>query len=396
MPWKECHKVDEKLKFVSRFLDGEKIAVLCREFGISRVTGHSIIERYRQCGVQAFNDRSRRPYRQANQLPFQIEKLILRIKQDKPHWGAPKIRERLINQYPSIHHPPAKSTVHAVLARHGLVNSRKRRRHKAEGTGLGIATAPNELWCTDYKGEFMMGNKKYCYPLTVTDFTTRFLIGCEGLESTKEQYAFTVFERLFKEYGLPYRIRSDNGVPFASPNALYGLSRLAVWWLRLGIQIERIKPGHPEQNGRHERMHLTLKKETTKPPGNNLLQQQGKFDHFVQEYNYERPHQGLNMKCPADLYRPSGRPYRGLTELDYPLHDHTITVTACGRICLQSKKINLSQVFAGQRVGVKEEDDNIWLVSFMDYDIGYFDLETCRVEPLDNPFGPKVLSMSPV
>jgi putative transposase len=396
MPWKECHKMDEKLKFVSRYLDGEKIAVLCREFGISRVTGHSIIERYRQCGVQAFTDRSRRPYRQANQLPFQIEKLILQIKREKPTWGAPKIRERLIRQYPSIHHPPAKSTVHAVLARHGLVNSRKQRRHKAEGTGLGVATAPNELWCTDYKGEFMMGNKKYCYPLTVTDFTTRFLIGCEGLESTKEQYAFSVFERLFKEYGLPYRIRSDNGVPFASPNALYGLSRLAVWWLRLGIQIERIKPGHPEQNGRHERMHLTLKKETTKPPGTNLLQQQGKFDHFVKEYNYERPHQGLNMQCPADLYKPSGRPYRGLPELDYPLHDQTITVTACGRICLQSKKINLSQVFAGQRVGVKEEDDKIWLVSFMDYDIGYFDLETCRVEPLDNPFGPKVLTMSPV
>ncbi|MBE0613201.1 MAG: transposase [Burkholderiales bacterium] len=396
MPWKECHKVDEKLKFVSRYLDGEKIAVLCREFGISRVTGHSIIDRYRQCGVQAFTDRSRRPYRQANQLPFQIEKLILQIKKERPHWGAPKIRERLIVQYPTIHHLPAKSTVHAVLARHGLVNSRKRRRYKAEGTGLGIATAANELWCTDYKGEFMMGNKKYCYPLTVTDFTTRFLIGCEGLESTKEQYAFSVFERLFKDYGLPWRIRSDNGVPFASPNALYGLSRLAVWWLRLGIQIERIKPGHPEQNGRHERMHLTLKKETTKPPGNNLLQQQGKFDHFVKEYNYERPHQGINMKCPGDLYKPSARPYRGLPELDYPLHDQTITVTACGRICLQSKKVNLSQVFAGQRVGVKEEDDKIWLVSFMNYDIGYFDLESCRVEPLENPFGPKVLSMSPV
>jgi putative transposase len=396
MPWKECHKVDEKLKFVSRYLDGEKIAVLCREFGISRVTGHSIIDRYRQCGVQAFTDRSRRPYRQANQLPFQIEKLILQIKGEKPTWGAPKIRERLIRRFPSIHHPPAKSTVHAVLARHGLVNSRKQRRYKAEGTGLGIATAANELWCTDYKGEFMMGNKKYCYPLTVTDFTTRFLIGCEGLESTKEQYAFSVFERLFTEYGLPWRIRSDNGVPFASPNALYGLSRLAVWWLRLGIQIERIKPGHPEQNGRHEPMHLTLKKETTKPPGNNLLQQQGKFDHFVKEYNYERPHQGINMKCPGDLYKPSARPYRGLPELDYPLHDQTITVTACGRICLQRKKINLSQVFAGQRVGVKEEEDNIWLVSFMNYDIGYFDLESCRVEPLDNPFGPKVLSMSPV
>lgn len=395
MPWKECRKMDEKLKFVSRFLDGEKIAALCREFGISRVTGHKIIDRYRESGLEAFTDRSRRPYRQANQLPFQVEKLILQIKQEWPNWGAPKIRERLIRRFPAIR-PPAKSTVHAVLARHGLVKSKKRRHYKAQGTGLGLASAPNELWCTDYKGEFMMGNKKYCYPLTVTDFTSRFLIGCEGLESTKEQYAFTVFERLFKEYGLPGRIRSDNGVPFASPMALHGLSRLSVWWLRLGIQIERIKPGHPEQNGRHERMHLTLKQATTKPPGGNLLQQQAKFEDFIHEYNYERPHQALDMQCPGDLYRPSERPYRGLPEVEYPFHERTITVTQCGRICVGTKKINLSQVFAGQNVGIKEEEDNIWLVSFMQYDIGYFDLDACRVEPVENPFGPKVLTMSPV
>lgn len=387
--------MDEKIRFVARYLDGEKIAVLCREFGISRVTGHKIIERYRDSGMEAFTDRSRKPYRQANQLPFQVEKLILQIKQEWPNWGAPKIRERIITQYPAIR-APAKSTVHAVLARNGLVKAKRRRRYKAQGTGLGLARAPNELWCTDYKGEFLMGNKTYCYPLTVTDFCTRFLIGCEGLESTREQYAFTVFERLFREYGLPDRIRSDNGVPFASAHALYGLSRLAVWWLRLGIQIERIKPGHPEQNGRHERMHLTLKQAVTKPPGQNLLQQQAMFDDFMHEYNFERPHQGLDMQRPADLYRPSSRPYSGLPEVQYPFHDHTITVSACGRICFAGKKVNLSQVFAGQKVGIQEEEDGIWQVSFMSYDIGYFDLETCRVEPVQNPFGPKVLTMSPV
>lgn len=326
---------------------------------------------------------------------MQLEKLILQVKERWPHWGAPKIRERLITQYPSVR-TPAKSTVHAVLARHGLVKSKKRRRSRAEGTELGPAQAPNELWCADYKGEFMMGNRKYCYPLTVTDFTTRFLIGCEGLETTKEQYAFTVFERLFKEYGLPDRIRSDNGVPFASAHALYGLSSLAVWWLRLGIRIERIKPGHAEQNGRHERMHRTLKQATTHPAAQNLLQQQAKFDDFTQEYNYERPHEALGMKRPGDLYQPSKRVYSGLPEVEYPMHDHTITVTQCGRICLGSKKINLSKVFAGQNVGVKEEDDGIWRVSFMHYDLGYFDLDTRRVEPVDNPFGAKVLSMSPV
>jgi len=395
MPWKECQKMDEKLRFVARYLDGEKIAALCREFGISRVTGHKILDRYRESGMEAFTDRSRRPYRMANQLPFQVEKLIVQIKQQWPNWGAPKIRERLIRQCPTVR-APAKSTVHAVLARHGLVRSRKRRRFKAQGTALGLAQAPNELWCADYKGEFLMGNKKYCYPLTVTDFNTRFLIGCEGLESTREQYAFTVFERLFREYGLPCRIRSDNGVPFASAHALYGLSRLAVWWLRLGIQIERIRPGHPEQNGRHERMHRTLKQATTKPAAQNLLQQQALFDAFVREYNFERPHQALDMKRPGDLYQPSPRPYRGLPDVEYPMHDHTVTVSACGRICFASKKINLSHVFAGQKVGIREEEDGIWQVSFMHYEIGYFDLDTRRVEPIDNPFGARVLTMSSV
>jgi putative transposase len=395
MPWMECNKMDEKLKFVARYLDGEKIAVLCREFGISRVTGHKIIDRYRESGLTALTDRSRRPYRQANQLPFQIEKSILLIKQEKPHWGAPKIRERLIRQFPDIR-IPAKSTVHSILDRNGLVTARKKRRFRAEGTALSNATSPNDLWCTDYKGEFMMGNKQYCYPLTITDYASRFLICCEGLETTKEKYAFAVFENIFKEYGLPLAIRSDNGVPFASPNSVFNLSRLSVWWLRLGIAIERIKPGHPEQNGRHERMHLTLKKETTKPAAPNLLQQQAKFDNFIQEFNFERPHQALNMKYPAEVYKSSPRQYKGLPEVNYPFHDKMVTITTCGRICVRNKKVNFSYVFAGQNVGIKEVEDKIWLVSFMDYDLGYFDEDSCRLEPLDNPFGPKVLTMSSV
>jgi putative transposase len=164
----------------------------------------------------------------------------------------------------------------------------------------------------------------------------------------------------------------------------------------LGIHIERIKPGHPEQNGRHERMHLTLKKEATKPAAQNFLQQQAKFDDFIECYNHERPHQALDMKYPAELYRNSPRPYRGLGELDYPFHDRTITITHCGRICLGKRKINLSTVFAGQNVGIKEVSDKIWLVSFMQYDLGFFDHETCRLETVDNPFEPKVLPMSPV
>jgi putative transposase len=182
-------------------------------------------------------------------------------------------------------------------------------------------------------------------------------------------------------------------VPFASPNALYGLSKLAVWWLRLGIRIERIQPGHPEQIGRHERMHLTLKQEATKPAAANYLQQQARFEAFLAQYNHERPHQALGMRVPAELYTPSAHAYQGLPELTYPFHDWTAVVTHCGRICFNWRKVNLSKVFAGQRVGVRQITERIWLVSFMEYDLGYFDDETCRLEPIENPFGPKVLPM---
>ena len=269
------------------------------------------------------------------------------------------------------------------------------RRNRAKGTALSRPGQPNDLWCADYKGEFMLADRRYGYPLTITDFASRYLFACEALSTTKEAYAFPVFEAVFKEFGLPKAIRTDNGVPFAGPNALFGLSRLSVWWLRLGIEIERIKPGCPQQNGRHERMHLTLKLETTKPAGANFLQQQAKFDDFIECYNNERPHQALNMRCPAERYAPSTRPYKGLPDLDYPFHDKIVTVTTCGRICFNREKINLSTVFAGQRVGIKQVSDLIWLVSFMDYDLGYFDHETCRLEPIENPFGPKVSPMSP-
>jgi putative transposase len=392
MPWKECHVMDERLRFVARLLEGEKMAPLCAEFGISRKTGYKIFDRYKDCGVQAFTDRSRRPYRQANRLPPQLEAVIVRVKREYPGWGAPKIREKLRRQS-TAPHLPAISTVHAVLDRYGLVRRRRRRRHAATGTALSRPTEPNALWCADYKGEFRLGNRQYCYPLTVTDFASRYLLTCEALSTTQEKFAFTVLERAFKEFGLPGAIRTDNGLPFASGHALYGLSKLSVWWLRLGIQIERIKPGHPQQNGRHERMHLTLKNEATKPAAANVFQQQARFDAFVEQFNQDRPHQALGMRVPAEVYVRSPRLYRGLEELTYPFHDATFTVTQCGRICFKGRKVNLSHVFAGQNVGVTQVGERIWLVTFMQYDLGYFDDETCRLEPIDNPFGPKVLPM---
>jgi transposase InsO family protein len=341
MPWKECSVMDERLRFVAKLLDGEAMTEVCREFGISRKTGYKIFQRYKDRGVEALSDRSRRPVRYANQLPAQIESLIVRFKREKPHWGARKIRELLVRRLDGDLRIPAKSTIHAVLHRPGLV--------KALGRPRSL-----RAWI-------------------------------RGL---------TAFEQLFLERGLPAAIRSDNGVPFASPNALFNLSKLSVWWLRLGIAIERIKPGHPQQNGRHERMHLTLKQEATRPPGMNSLQQQARFDAFVQEFNSERPHEALAMKTPAEMYSASPRTYRGLPELTYPLHDRDVVVTACGRICMHRKRVNISHVLAGQRVGIKEVDEGIWIVSFMQYDLGYIDLEQKTLQPLDNPFGTRLLRMS--
>ena len=285
MPWRECSVMEERLRFVARLLDGHGMSEVCREFGISRKTGYKIFNRYNEQGLEALADRSRRPVRYANQLPEQVERLIVDLKRDKPHWGARKIRELLVRKLAGDVRIPAKSTVHTVLDRYGLVQRARARKNRACGTPLSSAAAPNDLWCADFKGEFKLGNGRYCYPLTVSDQASRYLLLCEALDSTKEVPVIEAFQQLFRERGLPVAIRSDNGLPFASPNGLYNLSRLSVWWLRLGIAIERIQPGHPQQNGRHERMHLTLKKEATKSAAVNFLQQQARFDRFVEVFN---------------------------------------------------------------------------------------------------------------
>jgi len=395
MPWRETSVMEERLRFVARLLEGEGMSDVCREFGISRKTGYKIFNRYKDDGLEALTDRSRRPVRYANQLPDPVEAMIVHLKKEKPHWGARKIRELLVKRLAGDVRIPAKSTVHAVLDRHGLVSqaSKRNRANKAVGTQLSEALEPNDLWCADFKGEFKLGNGRYCYPLTITDQASRYLLCCEAFESTREQGVFEAFRRIFTEHGLPAAIRSDNGLPFASPNGLYNLSKLSVWWLRLGIGLERIRPGHPQQNGRHERMHLTLKKEATRPPGRNTLQQQARFDAFVSEFNEERPHEALDMKVPADLFVASSRPYRGLPEIDYPFHDREALVTNCGRLCIYRKKINISTVLAGQKLGIKEVDDGIWLVSFMHYDLGYIDLQQRTLQTIDNPFGTRLSPM---
>ena len=390
MGWKECSKMDQKLKFIARLIEGEKMSALCQEFQISRTTGHKIWKRYKTLGECALVERKRVPHRYANQLPIAVEALILELKRNYSNWGAPKIREKIIKKYPDIK-PPATSTIHAVLDRNGLVNVRnKRKRYKNQGTPLKHVYNPHDRWCAEYKGEFMMGNRQYCYPLTISDYDSRFLLTCEALTSTNENFAFKVFQDAFMEYGVPRAIRTDNGTPFASGNSFYNLTKLSVWWMKLGIKVERIEPGKPQQNGRHERMHLTLKQEATRPPKDNLVAQQGEFDRFIKVYNEERPHQGIDNKYPAEVYQKSKKEYRKPTPLFYPFHDKTITVTQCGRICDRKLKISLSKAFAGTEVGIKEMEDGIWVVSFLDYDLGYFDEESKRVEPIEDPFDLKV------
>jgi len=390
MPWKETSVMDERLRFISRLLSGEKMAPLCREFGISRTTGHKIWNRYNKDGPRGIYNRSRAPHKHPNQLPFEVEQLIVRLKKEKPKWGAPKIRELVDKKYPSIK-LPATSTVHCVLDRHNLVNKkRKRKKYRAIATYLSIPKEPNDLWCTDFKGQFRMGNHNYCFPLTLSDSASRFVLSCEALSSTESDPCFAVFEEAFKEYGLPLAIRSDNGTPFAGGNSAWNLTRLSVWWIRLGIKLERIKPGCPQQNGRHERMHRTLKYEATKPAAGNLLQQQERFDNFVKEFNFERPHQAIDMKCPADVYKNSSRPYQGLPDVTYPGYDKSRLLSNCGRLCIDRRHVHIGRALANQPVGLKAVDDCIWQVDFMSYTLGFFDEESNKFAPCEDPFGFKL------
>ncbi len=390
MPWKETSVMDERLKFVGRILAGEKMAPLCREFGISRVTGHKIWKWYQEQGATGIKFRSRAPHAHPNQTSFDVEQIILRLKKERPHWGAPKIRELVMRRHPQVRLPSI-STIHCILDRHDLVKRKTRRpKFSAVASYLSTPRQPNDLWCVDFKGQFQMRNNAYCFPLTITDFQSRYLISCEALAGTEENASYSVFEEAFGAYGLPSAIRSDNGIPFASGNSLWGLTKLSVWWIRLGIKLERIRPGNPQQNGRHERMHRTLKLEATRPPGDNLLQQQDRFYRFMDEYNHERPHQALEMKSPADLYTPSARKYKGLSPLTYPGHEKTMTISNCGRVCLSRAKIHVSRAFADQPVGLTEVEDQVWSVTFMDYEIGFLDEPSRKFAPKEDPFGMKL------
>ena len=388
MPWKARKPVDLRMEMIVRLSRGERLTDLCREYGISRKTGEKFKRRFREVGPTGLEDQSRAPRAIPHKTPPELVEVLLVERRLHPTWGPRKIKEVLERR---LERPfPAASTIGDVFAEHGLiVTRRRRRRHISQPTGLREATAPNDVWCIDYKGQFRLGDGSYCYPLTISDQFSRFIIGCEGMGAIGDEAAREVCEEVFRTHGIPAVMRSDNGVPFACAG-LAGLTKLSAYWLRLGITLERIRPAHPQENGRHERMHRTLKAETTRPARVNLLQQQERFDEFVEEFNTQRPHEALGMKRPADVHVPSAKNHPAfLPDPDYSTYDDVVSVSTLGLIHLPGRRqVHLTKALAGQLVGIREETDDRWLVSFMHLDLGY-------VEPRCNRFTPITLSCPP-
>jgi transposase InsO family protein len=386
MPWKESAPVNERMKFVVRLEAGERMTDLCREFGISRKTGYRFWNRYKEHGPEALFDASRRPKSSPWRTSREMREVVVQARKDHPTWGPRKLRAWLEQRHPGVK-LPGQTAIYGILKSEGLVLVKKRKRRVMPHTEpLRDAKAPNDLWCADHKGQFRLGNGKYSYPLTISDAHSRFLVACEGMENTREAGAMAVFRQAFREHGLPRAIRTDDGTPFAT-KTVCGLSRLSFWWRRLGISHERIEPGHPEQNGRHERMHLTSKLDTTRPAGQNLLQQQERFDDFRQLFNTERPHEALGDRPPTSVHKLSSRPFpERLAPLKYLLHDLALRVSTEGHIRFPGPKKNPCLVYisvtpAGEHLGLREVDPNRWLVSFMDLELGLVDTKARRLQP---------------
>jgi putative transposase len=373
--------MDQKTQFIADYLRRTlSITELCALYGVSRKTGYKWIERYLKSGPLGLEDRSRKPCSSPHQTPQHVVEAIIELRHHHPSWGAKKLLSILQRRHPSW--PlPARSTVCDILSRHGLVPKTRHRRHIGHpGKPTSQILAPNDVWSADFKGHFKTGDGRYCYPLTVADGDSRFLLGCQALSSTRVAEATPVFTRLFKEFGLPKRIRTDNGVPFAT-NTLGRLSQLSAWWVRLGILPEFIEPGKPQQNGRHERMHRTLKAETTRPPARTRRAQQLKFDRFREEFNCQRPHEALDMRTPATCYAPSLRKMPNkLPPLEYPDRFEVRYVSANGGIRWNHQWVNVSHVCVGAYVGLEEIDDGIWNVYFGPLKLGRLLERHMRIE----------------
>jgi transposase InsO family protein len=355
----------QRTLFIADHLRGTRsITELCTEYGISRKTAYKWIDRFIRRGPAGLDDHSRKPHSSPHATePAVVEALVL-LRHRHPTWGAKKLIAFLRRRHPDWK-LPGLSVACALLKRRGLVRRRSARRKIGHpGKPNSIITSANHVWCADFKGQFRMGNGRYCYPLTVTDGYSRFLLGCKGLPDTSVAGAKPVFKKLFEEYGLPQFIRTDNGVPFAT-NTLARLSKLSAWWVRLGVLPQLIEPGNPQQNGSHERMHRTLKAEATRPAAAAMRSQQMRFDHFQREFNTQRPHEALDQRTPVELYQPSSRPMPvTLPPLEYPDRYEVRYVSANGGIRWNKQWVNVSSTCIGEYVGLEEIDDGIWDVYF--------------------------------
>lgn len=381
MPWSETTAMSERRRFIE---DLESMLFtmteLCQQYGISRKTGYKWAARYVKEGVEGLKDRSRAPKHSLYRSEPRVVDALLELRRKHPLWGPKKLLGYWVRRRPDWPWPAA-STAGAILKRAGLVKAHPRRRRRPHPGRPQIEVAcANDLWTADFKGEFRTGDRRYCYPLTVADRCSRYLLGCQGRPSTAYAGARPVFEQLFRKKGLPRAILSDNGAPFSS-TAVAGLSRLSVWWIKLGIQPLLIDPGHPEQNGAHERMHRTLKAETTRPPAKNLIAQQRCFNAFRREFNHERPHEALGQRPPAEFYQASPRPYpKTLREVDYPGHYEVRQVRTDGSIKWQGQFLYVSQVLSGEPVGLEEVDDGVWSLHFADLLLARFDRRERRLQ----------------
>jgi transposase InsO family protein len=383
MPWRESEVMEERARFVIEYESGDwNMAELCRHYGIARKTGYKMLSRWQGCGAEGLKDLSRTPHRHPNQTAAEVEEQILAARHLHMRWGARKLRSWLATRHPDRSWP-APSTIGELLKRAGLVSRpRLRRRTPPYTQPFAAAAGANDVWCVDFKGWFRTADGARIDPFTMTDARTRYLLRCQAVAKTDTASVEAICEAAFREYGLPRAIRSDNGAPFAS-RAVAGLSRLTLYWMKLGIQPERIEPGHPEQNGRHERMHRTLKAETASPAQANPRRQQQAFDRFRREFNQERPHEALGMQTPAALYTASGRPHP--ERLPQPEYDTGLLVRSVyphGQFFWKNNYVFLTKVLAGERIGLERIDDRYWRVLFASFPIARFDSLKLTVAPL--------------
>ena len=377
MPWQGVLPVDLRLEFVRASASGLlTMTELCEQYAISRKTGYKWVDRYEANGRAGLTDGSRRPHHSPRATEVAVVERLCEARRRHPTWSARKLIAVLRRHHPDVAWP-ARSTGCDLLKAHGLIRARRRRvRSRAPSAPLAPIQHPNDVWTTDFKGEFRTGDGRYCYPLTLRDGFSRYVLRCDGLLSKVTEGVRSRFERAFQVYGLPDRIRSDNGEPFAG-TGLLRLSRLAVWWIRLGIQPERIALGHPEQNGAHEQFHRVLKAETTRPPAPHCAAQQQRFRRFRVEYNDERPHEALQDRPPASCYRPSSRPWPArLPRLDYPGHMEVRRVSPFGQTSWRGRGLFLTEVLGGEEVAFEEVDDGIWMLYLGAIRLARFDERT--------------------